>query len=1061
MGQQESILRIGMTPEQRHVCDGLMDGLSNREIAKRSATSESNIKHICQRLYRSFNITSGIKRVSLARELIRYGFLGVLICSCTLIFPRTVDLSWAQSTGCTGCTLTGNKVYRSSTSGGSYSLLYSSGSPITAFTDTSPANGWNYYVVTALTATLESPYSNEVAAFLDQAPTLQGNTVFQGTAQIDFGSTAPSSPFVAYNGVDVIPTPSYLDFGGLTNNGATRFDTSFLGHTNFDGSTFSNAAFLSSVTRFTDSASSPGGFTKTCTAGQGGAGGRTLTNTDTTLVGINCNGAERVSLFNTSTGHPTAIGSGIFITTNMCVTSGFYTCPSGSSTAAQDFGALNFSQTDRSTVFSFGLTVNSPTTQTSVCPYTINPATGAYSIPTCIADFRFGLPSHNASPWATATSYGHGDYVTYQLTGANMAHGTGIWTPLTAYSLGDIVTVGGVGTNCMYKVIQAGTSNSGTGPAFLSANCDGATLTDGTMKWQGTHSTATFLYQNTGASGTSGGTFGFSGHPDLLSKITDGANIIWTNSGPSMPNPNSGWTDMGQISSDTTCGGYPSKYGMGISTNTYGDAAIGYSHYNGTQDTGFWAMEYDCTANTYRVLNTITGIWTNYNCGSGTGYTCAGITATVVGDLTAITAPPQITQPNACPNTIHAYRISKNGAFAQLTETVSNINSACNPIPSNFLIWKTDPSAFDTNNSLQYTYRGMNHSAMGVNKMVAWSAASGATSTSGMFTSIYDLNNPSLPPLFSVWLKPLANQSTPQPSPPGCYVTASSIEKSPDCNLSEVLDSHLSWVGDPGVDTGPICGTSYNYSSLGPAFNAWQNMETCYPSTPTGCQPGLVSGCASLPPNSMNSPWQFTHTFALGNNLGFSTQFQVSEYSQDGNWLFWSTDDGGTLGSTTGSPPAVWVTGTFYQKLSIAAVPANPTSLGGLPWQPNTAYVAGNVINPIEGTSGSGAIDDVFQALTSGTSGPATSGGGHQPKCGTSSCFAIAKQPLCGGLSCASNPSSTPFTQGDTICDNTSGVGDSINPALPYSSSCPSGVVWRDVGPQTTRGDVFAVKLHP
>jgi hypothetical protein len=50
---------------------------------------------------------------------------------------------------------------------------------------------------------------------------------------------------------------------------------------------------------------------------------------------------------------------------------------------------------------------------------------------------------------------------------------------------------------------------------------------------------------------------------------------------------------------------------------------------------------------------------------------------------------------------------------------------------------------------------------------------------------------------------------------------------------------------------------------------------------------------------------------------------------------------------------------------------------------------------------------------------------------------------------------------GDTVCDssNPSVSPDVINPSPPYSTSCPNGVVWQNVGPQTQRGDVFAVNL--
>jgi len=57
----------------------------------------------------------------------------------------------------------------------------------------------------------------------------------------------------------------------------------------------------------------------------------------------------------------------------------------------------------------------------------------------------------------------------------------------------------------------------------------------------------------------------------------------------------------------------------------------------------------------------------------------------------------------------------------------------------------------------------------------------------------------------------------------------------------------------------------------------------------------------------------------------------------------------------------------------------------------------------------------------------------------------------------------TATAQGDTVCDNQNYNGttqvNSLNPLAPYSTSCPNGVVWQDLGPQTQRGDVFAVNL--
>jgi hypothetical protein len=378
---------------------------------------------------------------------------------------------------------------------------------------------------------------------------------------------------------------------------------------------------------------------------------------------------------------------------------------------------------------------------------------------------------------------------------------------------------------------------------------------------------------------------------------------------------------------------------------------------------------------------------------------------------------------------------SRTGLYSRVTNQV-NIFAQCLGA-NHFQVWSTASSSFNADTSLRSTYAGMNHSAVGTNKMIAFNS-SGWGYTSGVFLGVYDLSNAAAQPAFSVDLKPLGNagNNISQSIPPGCYIAGSKFEN-PDCNLSEVLDSHLSWVGDDGSDTKPACGTSYNYATLGPAFNAWQNMETCYQTNPT---------YGALPTSSVGNVWQFSHTFATGTSDKFDTQFQISEYSQDGKWLFWSSDWNCQNGSKTGVTPTVWAgTGTHVSMLAVTAVPANPTSLCGLPWAASSSYVTGNLINPVEGTSGSGAIDDVFQALTDGTTGSQSLQPGGQPQCGSASCFKSSTPP-------------TATAAGGTICDSASGA--SFSPSLPYSSSCPGGVVWQDLGPQTQRGDVFAVKLQ-
>ena len=72
-----------------------------------------------------------------------------------------VQLTWIQSTS---AGVTSNNVYRSSTSGSGYALVYASSTPITSFTDVSLLAGTYYFVVTALIGTTESGYSGQAKA---------------------------------------------------------------------------------------------------------------------------------------------------------------------------------------------------------------------------------------------------------------------------------------------------------------------------------------------------------------------------------------------------------------------------------------------------------------------------------------------------------------------------------------------------------------------------------------------------------------------------------------------------------------------------------------------------------------------------------------------------------------------------------------------------------------------------------------------------------------------------------------------------------------------------------
>ncbi len=955
-----------------------------------------------------------------------------------------------------------------------------------------------------------------------------------GSTVYAVGSSCAAPNFCAYAGTDIIPWGTVPNFGGATNNNTTNYDTSYLGHTNFDGSTFSNSALLSPITRLTDSVSAYGKTNANFNAGMGGSGVFTLTNTNTSLVRVDQNSLGLICAFNTSgpnQGHcgtpsggwgGTPPPSGIFITTGQ-LSGG--TC--SSNCPVNDFGSLSFSLTDPTVLYTFGNDTYDITTPTTVTPYTINPATGVYSVGSPLVDFQYGLPSgSNAPAWTTSTFYPYGAYVTHVLNPPGSGSPEYLaYIASTSYNPGDIIVAG----VCMYRAIVGGSTNATLATSFNStAPCKNDVVTEAspsTLQWRGTNSGPQFIYQNTGTGGTSASfafqwvttpstiatdgsitsgaavltsssnpfsasqvgqpisvsgagnsagttplyttilsyqnagqvTLGTSalhtvttsaavaltGHPNTLTSTNaDSGGIVWTNVGPSyaIANGNQLWHALGGISRDTAYGGYASKYGIAISTNSYGTAPT-YSKYTADQGTGFWAIEYDEVTNIYHLLNTGTGIWTDWSCASGSGYNCPR-TGTAVGTLSAFSNPFLTGQ--SCPFYIHNLKLSSNGLYAMIVNQ-ANVYTACNSL-QNFLLWQTTTASFDAVKSLQFTFAGMNHWAIGTNKMVAFNS-SGWGYTAGVFLGVYNANNAQgnngsgagYAPPFSVYLKPLASQSTAQTTPSGCYVTVGTI-KNPDCNLSEILDSHLSLAGDPGTDTYPACGTSYNYATLGPAFDAWQNMETCYqtsPTYPTGYAPPAAY---TLPSTSVGNVWQFSHTFATGTSVSFSTQFQISEYSQDANWLLWSSDWNCQNGSTTGIAPIVWTSGTYVDMLAVTAVPANPTSVCGLPWAANTTYVVGNMINPIEGTSGSASVDDVFQAIYVGGPTGSTQPGPALPN----SYFSTSTTPT----------SSSP---GDTICDSASGA--SMNPALPYSTSCPAGTVWQDIGPQNQRGDVFAVKL--
>lgn len=585
---------------------------------------------------------------------------------------------------------------------------------------------------------------------------------------------------------------------------------------------------------------------------------------------------------------------------------------------------------------------------------------------------------------------------------------------------------------------------------------------------------------------------------------------------------------------------------------------------------------YDATLNTYHHLNTLTGIWTDFTCSGGTGPTCSGgsWSWSTVGTLQAIANPLGTGRP--CPWTLHDAEMSKSGLYVVLSlSKAASPYKACSSGSGleSTMFWATTSANFNQYSSLQYTYFGINHFAWGYNKMFTFSSG-GWGYIVGNYLTVYSGNNAQgdsggnpvvgsgNPSPFTTYLPAFASQTSSQTYPyPGCYVSVGSTIKNPDCNLSEGLDSHLSMAADPGTDSWPACGSVFNVITLNPVpFTAWQGMEACFQTSalyPSGYTPASTwntiapgNGSPICAPGSCTQTygnvWQFAHAFNTGTSNSFSTQFAVSQYSMDGNWLFYSSDWDCALGSTlaNNAAPAVWSSGTYYQQLMQTATSSTaapiftpPATLCGTPWVQSSSYAAGNLIDPVEGTEGSSQVDDVFQAQNSGTSGAnSTLNFASDPACLNYnsvkvSCFANTNSPTngtvtptganevgttntytfsgallqlnvgvkvtlagwspssyngtwavtgtvgtgCPGTACASVstwqltglPTSlgavttfgTAAAQGDLVCDspNDNGSGNVNGFNL---SSCPGGgVQWVDSGPQTQRGDVFAVNL--
>ena len=135
-----------------------------------------------------------------------------------------------------------------------------------------------------------------------------------------------------------------------------------------------------------------------------------------------------------------------------------------------------------------------------------------------------------------------------------------------------------------------------------------------------------------------------------------------------------------------------------------------------------------------------------------------------------------------------------------------------------------------------------------------------------------------------------------------CSTGSAPYTTTPPCQSGTYVDSHLSCAYNPGMsDTSPCMGTMYNELTLDiNPFMAWQGEEIGVSTTP-------VVPDSSFPISAPmgNTIFRFGHTNNWGTSQAFSGQFAISEVSPSGNFIFFTTDNQGTFGSTTGSPPTV------------------------------------------------------------------------------------------------------------------------------------------------------------
>lgn len=743
------------------------------------------------------------------------------------------------------------------------------------------------------------------------------------------GCGTPGS-WCAYTGVDTRAWPgSVPNVGQLTKNGSTVTDTSL------------PASTQSPIVRCTDFAIGTGATTTTYneqskSAGLGGSGAKEqLFNLDSTMLHFNASGGQGyITLFNPST---VACGDPI---TGFAIT-GDKKTPAGTTGVPYNFGNGSFSWTDSevtsgySAYYAVGSGLDT-TVSTQAAQYTIKKADGTFTVVTPYFDFANGLPwtTTQAPAWQANHSYAYGDYISYQLTGL------GDWNGAIAWALGDLIQpLTNNPLNCVFKLAVLGTR--GTQPNPWSSLADGSCSAEvaltqlkteggGVEAWRNV-GTGQFVFQNTSGNGTSGSstptfatvpTGAQTVHPDLMTTATDNG-ITWMNSGP-LVHPV--WHSFAGISKNGD------RWCSAFSSNAYGHGAGSYNGDTGSQGTGIWAECYSFSANTYYLLNTATGIQSVVTCSGGTGYTCSGGTQS---KLTASgTAAAAIS--TGCNFPIHNLEQGSTADYVVIADQ-GKYNGNC-PISAdgkNVLFDWQPFAAYSSSTTLQAYNTLSGHWAIGKSKLVNNNATNiNFGFSSGAYTAVLDSANPGAAATTS-W-------QVGAPYTTACDVNWVANDLNPACNWTTPYDSHLAfWHDASDDDLGPVCGTIYNnVSNAPPPIAPWQQEEICESSSPTWNP--------SVGPIGAWKVWRFTHTFNSGGSSFFDTQFAISQLSQDGKFLAFSSDWNCSMGNINGS-----TTNTFC----------------GAPWVAGATYTLNQLVNPFQNTGGSGTNYGVYKITNIGTQG--------------------------------------------------------------------------------------------